>query len=243
MRSFAFTNGSPACDRLRADLAQLLEEEALVEAELNTLKANRKRALALLEKFGFTWTALPSNSSSSLSLPFLWLKVLYLFLMLMFIFTLTFIISGFCVHLWLLLIIRLVLGSCETLCNFVIGICSSRLDCKRIVLLVGSRVFDYASSKMEPYFWSNGTYPYLMMHLKLSLRGRGSSQPAELPSATEKQRTTTGTSTACVALVTELLIVFCNKLTAWQWTGIAGWLANSWFMFFILSWEGNTRYL
>lgn len=54
MRSFAFTNGSPACDRLRADLAQLLEEEALVEAELNTLKANRKRALALLEKFGFT---------------------------------------------------------------------------------------------------------------------------------------------------------------------------------------------
>ncbi|KAL5111277.1 hypothetical protein TcWFU_000931 [Taenia crassiceps] len=54
MRSFAPTKDNPVCDRLRADLAQLLEEKALVEAELNAMKENRRRALALLGKFGFT---------------------------------------------------------------------------------------------------------------------------------------------------------------------------------------------
>ncbi|VDK42341.1 unnamed protein product [Taenia asiatica] len=54
MRSLAPTKGNSACDRLRADLAQLLEEKALVEAEINTMKENQKRALALLEKFGLS---------------------------------------------------------------------------------------------------------------------------------------------------------------------------------------------
>ncbi|VDM35243.1 unnamed protein product [Hydatigera taeniaeformis] len=54
MKSFGPTKDNSALSRLRADLAHLLEEKTLVEAELNALKANQERAMALLESFGFT---------------------------------------------------------------------------------------------------------------------------------------------------------------------------------------------
>ncbi|KAH9286918.1 hypothetical protein ECG_00505 [Echinococcus granulosus] len=61
MKSFHPTKCNPACDRLRADLAQLLEEKKLVEAELNTLQANRERAIALLEILSLSFFVIKSS--------------------------------------------------------------------------------------------------------------------------------------------------------------------------------------
>ncbi|VDN96997.1 unnamed protein product [Rodentolepis nana] len=53
MTTFERVDGSPACDRLWADLNQLSEDQASIDSELKIIKANQERARALLKEFGF----------------------------------------------------------------------------------------------------------------------------------------------------------------------------------------------